>query len=153
MLVLPDRQARLDLVDECRAGRKRLAAVGGAHCGREGAVAYLEWPDAVQDGDADDVESVCHVGGHLGEDAGGARVGFIFEALDDAAVVVVSDIAGEGHGGSRAGALYERGQVGGGDGIGDHVGDQDAPRPGGHDPLGRLGRFASRQHWAIIGPG
>ncbi|MFM1966680.1 MAG: hypothetical protein RL134_2405 [Actinomycetota bacterium] len=137
--MLPHGDARLDLLDERGAGSEGIAPMRRAGSGRECAVADLEGTGAMRDGDGDDVEALGDLGCEVSESVAGARMGFVVEAQDRPAVVVVSDVSREGDDRTRSRVIDERGHVARRDGLG---GDGGVP----HGT-----RLASRLHSVIIG--
>ena len=107
--MLPHGDACLGLLDQGGAGREGFAAMRGAHRRRQGAVADLERAGPVGDGDGDDVETLGDLGRDVGQDVTGGGMGLVVQAQDPAAVVVVADVAGEGHHGTRPGVVDEGG--------------------------------------------
>src|SRR5690606_29079854 len=103
VLLLPDRHARLDLVDHPAAGVERRAAVRGADADPDGAVADRERADPMLRMDREHVEALTRLGEDLLAFGDGDRLmGLVLEGGHGLAFVVVPHPALERHAGARS---------------------------------------------------
>lgn len=91
LLVLPDRHARLEVVDQPAAGGEGLTAVGGRRCDDDGQVTDSQAAHAVHRGQGEDRHVGRHLVRHLGEGVGGTGMGAVVQRVDAAASVGVAD--------------------------------------------------------------
>src|SRR5690606_1718825 len=103
VLFLPDRHARLDLVDDVSARVECRPAMGGAHADPDGAVADREGADAMLGVYRQHFEALAR----LREDPlpfrnGDRLVRLVLERGDALAVIVIADPTFERHAGARA---------------------------------------------------
>ena len=81
-LVLPDRDLRLELVDQPARCRERLGSMPGRGSNDDRDVADVQFTDPVNRGDGDDARITCDALRDLGEAPHGRRVAAVVEPYD-----------------------------------------------------------------------